>query len=419
MPNYFRTKRVFHYLMIMLLAVAIIIGGGCRRGASLDEVFSKTAELRELSPKSAVECQFITPEELQERYTRIFEEEYSQEEAQIDQEVYVLLDLMEANQDLYTILLDVYSEQIIGFYDDDSKELYVVSQKGDLGPLERVALAHEYTHALQDQYFDLNSLPLEEKGNSDLSLAVLSLVEGDATLVQGIYMWTILNDNERAALSQELEEFGSEAFDAAPRFIQENLTFPYDSGLDFVMALFEQGGWEAVNQAYSDPPQSTEQVLHPEKYLDERDEPQAITMPDLESALSTGWSQLDSDVLGELNMRIYLETFVDEAEATTAAAGWDGDRYVYLKNTDGEKLLVLHSVWDSVDDAAEFFNAYIDFVEEKSQGTWSLALDDEGKRWWQAEAVSLYLSQEGSEVLLIIAPDQVTTEEVLAEFPQF
>jgi hypothetical protein len=418
-PGYFHIKRVFYYLMIMLLAVAIIIGGGCARGRDPDEVFSKTAELRELSPKSAMECQFITPEELRERYTRIFEEEYTQEEAQIDQEVYVLLNLMEEDQDLYTILLDVYSEQVIGFYDDESKELYVVSKKGELEPLEEIVLAHEYTHALQDQYFDLSSLPLEEEDNSDLSIAVLSLVEGDATLVQGIYMWTILNDSERAALSQELDEFTSEAFDAAPRFIQENLTFPYDSGLNFVMALFEQGGWEAVDQAYSDLPQSTEQILHPEKYLDERDEPQAIDMPDLESALGTGWSQLDSDVLGELNMRIYLETFVDEAEATTAAEGWDGDRYVYLKNTDGEKLLVLHSVWDSIGDAAEFFNAYIAFVEEKSQGNWSLALDDDGKRWWQAEALSLYLSQEGSEVLLIIAPDQVTTEEVLAEFPQF
>jgi len=412
-------KRIFHYLTVALVIVAIVIGGGCARVRDADAVFSKTAELRELSPESAMECQFITPEELRERYIRIFEEEYPQEEAQIDQEVYVLLDLMEEDQDLYTILLDVYSEQVIGFYDDESKELYVVSQKGELGPLEEIVLAHEYTHALQDQYFDLNSLPLEEEGNADLSIAVLSLVEGDASLVQGIYIWTILDDSEREALSQELEEFESGAFDAAPRFIQENITFPYESGLNFVMALVEQGEWQAIDQAYSDLPQSTEQILHPEKYLDERDEPQDITMPDLQSVLGTGWSQLDSDVLGELNMRIYLETFVDEAEATTAAEGWDGDRYVCLKNMDGEKLLVLHSVWDSISDAAEFFNAYTAFVEEKSQGTWSLALDEEGKRWWQAEAVSLYLSQEGSEVLLIIAPDQVTTEEVLAEFPQF
>ena len=411
-------KRTFRYLTLALVIVAIIVGGGCARDRDPDKVFSITAELRRLSPKSEMKCQFITPQELRDRFVAIFEEDYPQEEVAIDQEVYVLLDLMGEDQDLYAILLDVYSEQVIGFYDDELKELYVVSKKGELGPLEEIVLAHEYTHALQDQYFDLSSLPLEEEGNSDLSIAVLSLVEGDASLVQGIYMWTILDDSEREALSQELEELEDEAFDAAPRVIQKNLIFPYESGLNFVMALIEQDGWDVVDQAYSDPPQSSEQILHPEKYL-ERDEPQAIEMPDLENALGGEWKQVDSDVLGEFNIRIYLETFVDEAEATTAAEGWDGDRYAYLKNTLSQKLLVWNSVWDSVNDAGEFFNAYLAFVEEKSQGTWSLALNNEGKRWWETEGLSLYLSQKESEVLLIMAPDRATTEEVLAEFPQF
>jgi len=411
-------KRIFHYLTVALVIVAIIIGGGCIKGEDSGNVFSKTAELRGLSSKSEMECQFITPEELRDRFVAIFEEDYPQEEVEIDQEVYVLLDLMEEDQDLYTILLDVYSEQVIGFYDDESKELYVVSKKGELGPLEEIVLAHEYTHALQDQYFDLSSLPLEEEGNSDLSIAALSLVEGDASLVQGIYMWTILDDSEREALSQELEELEDEAFDAAPRVIQENIIFPYESGLNFVMALVEQDGWQAVDQAYSDPPQSTEQIMHPEKYL-ERDEPQAIEMPDLENALGGGWEQVDSDVLGEFNIRIYLETFVDTAEAATAAEGWDGDRYVYLKDTEDRKLLVLNSLWDSVSDSQEFFDAYITFVQEKSGGAWTLYLTDVGKRWWKTDGLSLYLSQKGNGVLLIIAPDQVTTEGVLAEFPQF
>ncbi|TET86816.1 MAG: hypothetical protein E3J34_03060 [Dehalococcoidia bacterium] len=411
-------KRTFRYLTLALVIVALIIGGGCARDRDPDEVFSMTAELRRLSPKSEMKCQFITPQELRDRFAAIFEEDYPQEEVAIDQEVYVLLDLMGEDQDLYAILLDVYSEQVIGFYDDELKELYVVSKKGELGPLEEIVLAHEYTHALQDQYFDLSSLPLEEEGNSDLSIAVLSLVEGDASLVQGIYMWTILDDSEREALSQQLEELEDEAFDAAPRVIQKNLIFPYESGLNFVMALIEQDGWDVVDQAYSDPPQSTEQILHPEKYL-ERDEPQAIEMPDLENALGGGWKQVDSDVLGEFNIRIYLETFVDTAEAATAAEGWDGDRYVYLKDTDDRKLLVLNSLWDSVSDSQEFFDAYITFVQEKSGGAWTLYLTDVGKRWWETEGLSLYLSQKESEVLLIMAPDRATTEEVLAEFPEF
>jgi len=416
-------KRVFYYLTGTLVIVAMTIGAGCRKSETpikedLDKVFSKIADVRELSPKSEMEYQFISPEELREKYTRIFEEEYPQEEAEIYQEVYVLLDLMEEEQDLYTILLDVYSEQVIGYYDNESKEFYIVSEEEKLGLLGKVTAAHEYTHALQDQYFDLSSLSLDVEDNSDLSLAMFTLVEGDASLAESIYIWQILDDSERGALFQEVEQWENEKLEAAPQFVQENLFFPYTAGLEFVTALYSQGGWETVNQAYSDPPQSTEQILHPEKYL-ERDEPQDITMPDLKSVLDTEWSQLDSDVLGELNVRISLETFVYTAEATIAAEGWDGDRYVYLKNTGGKKLLTWRSVWDSTSDAEEFFNAYTALIEKKSQGTWSLALDEEGKKWWEAEALNLYLSQKGSDVLLIIAPDQLTTKEVLAGFPPF
>jgi hypothetical protein len=165
-------------------------------------------------------------------------------------------------------------------------------------------------------------------------------------------------------------------------------------------------------------PQSTEQILHPEKYL-VRDEPQDITMPDLESALGAGWSQLDSDVLGELSIRIYLETFIAQPVAAVAAAGWDGDRYLYLKNAEGEKLLALRSTWDSDSDAEEFFDAYISFVGEKSGGAWDLLLEEETERQWRTEGLSLYLGRNGSDVLIIIAPSEVVAERVLAEFPEF
>jgi len=380
--------------------------------ALLDQIEAEVSQLRELSFLEEVDCQFITRDELREWLLEDLEEDI--EEINVTQELFVFLDLMEEGQDLYNILLGLYSEQIIGFYDYVLDELYVVSDMGELGPLEEVTFAHEYTHALQDQHFDLQSLPSPED-NSDLSMAGDSLVEGDASLLEGIYYWVCLDNAEREVYAQQVAELDREAFDAAPRVIQENLIFPYESGVAFVIALFDQDRWDAVNQAYSDPPQSTEQILHPEKYYLERDKPQAITMPDLESALGTGWSLLDSDVLGELNMRIYLETFlgIDSEEAINAAEGWDGDRYVFLKDAEGRKLLVLSSVWDSQTEAEEFFQAYITFVENKSGGAWTLYLDDVGKKWWQTEELSLYLRQQGSEVLIIIAPDEATTRQVL------
>ena len=411
-------KRVFYSLALMLI-IAAIIASGCGKSDSLrqdlEQVSSDVVEIRGLTPKNEVEYRFVTSDQLRELLVSDFEEEYPQEEARIDQEVYVLLDLMEQDQDLYTILVDVLSEQVIGFYDYESGELYVVSDREELGPMEKVTFAHEYTHALQDQHFDLSSLPLQEEGNSDLSTAAVSLTEGDALLAQYNYMMSNLSADELQAVLEESQEAEMEKFEAAPRFIRESLLATYLEGFSFVLDL---GGWEDINQAYADLPQSTEQILHPEKYL-VRDEPQDVTMPDLESALGAGWSQLDSDVLGELSIRIYLETFVAEHVAAVAAAGWDGDRYLYLKNAEGEKLLALRSTWDSDSDAEEFFDAYISFVGEKSGGAWDLLLEEETERQWRTEGLSLYLGRNGSDVLIIIAPSEVVAERVLAEFPEF
>jgi len=411
-------KRVFYSLALMLI-IAAIIAGGCGKsnslGEDLEQVASDVVEIRGLAPKSEVEYRFVTSDQLREMLVSDFEEEYPQEEARIDQEVYVLLDLMEQDEDLYTILIDVFSEQLVGFYDYDSGELYVVSDREELGPVEKVTFAHEYTHALQDQHFDLSSLPLQEEDNSDLATAALSLTEGDAVLAQYNYMMSYLSADELEAVLEESQQVEMEQFEAAPRFISESLLATYLEGFNFVLEL---GGWEDINQAYADLPQSTEQILHPEKYL-VRDEPQDVTMPDLENALGVGWSQLDSDVLGELSIRIYLETFVAQHVAEVAAEGWDGDRYLYLKSAEGEKLLALRSTWDSDSDADEFFDAYISFVREKSDGAWDLILEEATERQWRIEGLSLYLGRNGSDVLIIIAPSEVVAERVLAEFPEF
>ena len=382
----------------------------------LDQIEGEVSYLRGLSPLGEISTEILTREELRQQLIEELEEDI--EEIEITQEIFLLLDLIEEGQDLYQIILDVNTEQVAGYYDDEVGILYVVGDVEELGPLEELTFAHEYTHALQDQHFDLSSLPVDQEDNSDLSLAVLSLVEGDATLLQGVYYWEGFDVAEREAFDQEAADIEDEAFEAAPRVIQQNLIFPYEQGIEFVLAIFKDGGWQAVNQAYSDPPQSTEQIIHPEKYL-ERDEPQAVVIPDLGSTLGAGWEQLDSDVLGELNMRIYLETFITTSQAARAVEGWDGDRCVFLKDAEGRKLLVLRSVWDSKPDAEEFFNAYIEFVAEKSGGTWDLTRDASDRKWWQTEGLSLYLEREGSNVLIVMAPGEAIAGKVIAEFAEF
>src|SRR5205814_2053342 len=118
---------------------------------------------------------------------------------------------------------------------------------------------------------------------------------------------------------------------------------------------------DAVNAAFSSPPRSTEQIIHPEKYL-AREQPIEVALPDLAAALGPGWTQLRSDVLGELDLRILLEQFIDPAVAAKGAEGWGGDRFSLLESTNGQLALLISTVWDSDDEAGEFFNDFVETV---------------------------------------------------------
>jgi hypothetical protein len=426
-----------------IVAVSVLLAGilicGCNGGGSptptehplmeaLDQIAAEVEEIRELGPATGVEYRFVTRDELSEFLMEEADEEYPPEEALVDQEIYVLLDRLGEGRDLRTIILDVMEEQVIGFYDDDTKQLNVVSESNDLSALDRVTFAHEYTHALQDYHFGLDTLPLEDGNNSDATMAALCLIEGDAVMSQTYYMLGSLTADELMAVLQEAEQSESGQFDSAPRFMQVDLLFPYgreydedelEGGLSFVAALYNENEWEAVNQAYADPPRSTEQILHPEKYLGERDDPVEVTLPDLAGVLGGKWVHYDADVLGELYVRTYLETYVALGMAKEAAEGWDGDRFVYLKNDAEDKLLVWRSTWDTAEDAGEFFEAYSAFVYDKYDGQWESLSEMGTSRQWTMADSNVYLGQDGADILVVIAPDGAVTDKVLAEFPEF
>jgi hypothetical protein len=143
-----------------------------------------------------------------------------------------------------------------------------------------------------------------------------------------------------------------------PPILRESLTFPYDQGLQLVLRLQGAGGgWEAVNDAYEDPPASTEQVMHPEKY-DEREAPVEVRLPaDLAAQLGQGWSATYEDTFGEFQFQVWLRNALDAATGNPAAAGWGGDRFAVLEGPDDAWALVMKTEWDSVEDATEFQGA--------------------------------------------------------------
>jgi hypothetical protein len=259
-------------------------------------------------------------------------------------------------KDLYLKLLE---SQVAGFYDPDEKALFVVSRSGGLGPAEQVTFAHEFDHALQDQNFGLKKLGTAVPDQSDRSLARLSLAEGDATLLMSDWAQAHFTPLQMLQLLQTSVDPAQNAVLASmPPVLQDQLLFPYTRGLNFVQGVWSTGGWAAVDMAYARPPNSTEQIMHPEKYVGQ-DAPREIDIPgDLKARLGTGWRVDLQDTLGEIGLLEWLSRGggVPDGVASQAAAGWGGDRLV-LVSSGSTFGVAVQTVWDTTADAAEFAGA--------------------------------------------------------------
>ena len=267
------------------------------------------------------------------------------------------LGLLPAGIDLKKTYLDLLGEQIGAFYDQHSAELFTFSGQSLDNAQNRVILAHELTHALEDQQFHLERLPLEAKGNDDRAIAASALVEGDATLVMSQYM---LGDLSASALKDSLAgAFNTDIRQivAAPRYLRETLLFPYLRGQEFCQALYQTGGWEALAEAFRRPPDNTSQILHPEKFLTRGDGP-PLTV-DFPTAAVPGHEPIGNNVLGEFGVRQWLAKWLkNDAEASETAAGWQADRYlVYGDARDSSYLW--KSVWSSPVAASKFADAAV------------------------------------------------------------
>jgi hypothetical protein len=179
-------------------------------------------------------------------------------------------------------------------------------------------------------------------------------------------MLYVMRDFKRAAGMLRSASASSPQLERAPRALRESLVFPYDKGLEWATQVYRRGGWAAVSAAYKELPQSTEQILHVEKYL-AREAPVKVELADLSSAFGAGWRRIDSDVNGEWGYYLVLDQFLkDDKHSRAAAAGWAGDRYaLYEHARTGATALSHVAVWDTEQDAQEFFDAYVARTERR------------------------------------------------------
>jgi hypothetical protein len=285
---------------------------------------------------------------LRDMLTKINAEQTDHPALAAEGRLFIDLGLLPSGSSLEQLELDLDAGQVIGFYDTVSKGLYVLSDSGGIGAIEKVTFAHEYTHALQDQNFGLDKLAIGTADQGDRDLARTSLAEGDATLsmtqwmtknLSALDLLTIAGDSSSAAQTEQ--------FDRAPAILRKTLLFPYEEGLAFVESVYNKSGWAAVNKLYAGPPDSTSQILHPELYA-AGVAPVSITVPPVPVSLS-GWKLTMQDTLGELQLRTWLEGDSPTAAATKAAASataeWGGDRVGLYEGPGGAWAVVLNTEW--------------------------------------------------------------------------
>ena len=318
------------------------------------------ARVREAIPQieQATGLKFKTPPKLEVRsraqvrdfLLTKFNESTPAEEMRGEEMAYKLFGLIPDSLQLRPFLLDLLTEQIVGYYDPQTKVLYVV--EGAAEDMAGMVVSHELIHALQDQYVNLDSIQ-KATGNSDRQAAAQAVMEGHATYIQ---VKTSLGGEDISSRLpggwEQMREMIREGqtsmpmFSTAPMAIQESLIFPYLSGAEFIRRFEE---YRPGKSPLDSLPVSTEQVLDLQAFFTGYDAPSTVTLP--------GGPGLHEQVMGEFGTRLFVHQHIrNNSAAIGAARGWDGDRYRVVQTPKGNAL-VWAIVWDSAVDAAQFVDA--------------------------------------------------------------
>lgn len=363
-------------------------------------VLKETSELRELAILREVKSGAQSREEIQKAIVKNLDADTTPEEIHAVEVLLKVFGLVPKEFAYRAFLIGLLTEQVAGYYDPKAQQFYLADWIELEG--QKPIMAHELTHALQDQHFNLRRFEKWPRGDSDAELAAHALIEGDATLAMVFYIER--SESRALAYLRALGAESSEHVRKAPRALRESLLFPYEEGTRWASQVHMRGGWSMISRAFAKLPQSSEQILHPEKYF-AYEAPQKVSLPEFRSVLGPGWRRIDSDVNGEWGYYLILGEFLNNSrEAKRAAAGWGGDRYVlYETGKPGEVFVAQLTAWDTQADAREFFDAYAkrtakryaDARELKTAGVNGPRIE------WETDAGRAVMEMRGSRVAIL------------------
>jgi hypothetical protein len=346
--------------------------------AGYAQINSQVQAIRGLDELKPIVPKIVSSAELAAVLQASLERDYPPEKIAADEALYKGLGLLPADAKLADVFLELLETGVAGLYDPTSEGLYVLSKEGQVGPVQRFYYSHEYDHALQDQHFDLEKFQKEAEGNGDRALARQALVEGDAYLTMTLWMQANMTPSDIGeVLAQASDPEIQAALERIPPIVQAQILFAATQGTFFAMAEHGNGGYAAIDADFTDPPQSTEQIMHPDKWT-AREAPVEVDLPDdLAARMGKGWTVGLEDTWGEQQLGIWLGGTAQAA----AAEGWGGDRITLLQGPADAWAIAWRTAWDSAAEAAEF-EAAAETAVEKAGGKGSLLPGEGGTTRW-------------------------------------
>ncbi len=340
---------------LLLLAPSTPVTPFVLNDDALEPVAHQVSTIRGLSPMSAVPVDFLDRDALNDSLRKSVEWTYPEDERLARQQVLVFLRLFDPGHDQLDVVQALVPDQVVGTYDEQDKRIHLLGPEDTPSARVRVTFAHEFVHALQDQQYDLARLRAKPSVNADQSLAVQAVIEGDAILAQQLWTTTNLTPAEIATLTPPRIDPPS----PLPAVTRAEQRFPYVYGPRLAIEAYRRwGGYGGVAHLLSEPPASTAEVLHPDRYFT-GPQPVEVDLSEVPQRLGPGWEALKTNVPGELLLRALLEQYVPTNRAIEGASGWAGGRWILLRGS-GRLALGIKMLWDTDDKASAFFQMYSD-----------------------------------------------------------
>ena len=335
-----------------------------------DEVLHDMSEITGLSLVKPLKKTLRTRDEIRAYVIRQMDEDKNADERYADARSAEAFGLLPKSFDLDSFMVELLTEQIAGLYDPKAHEFYIA----DWIPLEdqRMVMAHELTHALEDQHFQIETWLKAARPNDDAELAREAFLEGSAMAAMVDYLLrgtgrsvTDMPEFDPSLLTGDIGS--SPSLLKAPPFIKDSLVFPYFAGMTFTAAALKPVGWNSIGKVFNNPPASTQQIMHPALYKSGH-VAEKVALPDIQAKLGKDWKKLDDNLMGEFGWKEALKQYLGEERAAPLAAAWEGDRYLVYEQQPSKRLLLVARIHLASDEQANrFFGQYSELLEKKHE----------------------------------------------------